>query len=465
MLRVGLFVTVFLLVSVSLSWAVPKVTYSIPYGAVQQGFWSGVSGSTVEILPPAGWNAAVNGALSAMYRNDVVATIGSVGVSRAVIGSASKLLPYVGLALTAYMTYKNIRDAASSDPVNYPHLANAVTGGAVSTGNFSNTTPLNGWFTAYGRTVQYKGYHFIGTTPTSMPDYYPSPETGSFTHYSKNSQGTYDGYQITYGEAPVITDGQLINSLNGGVGQTAYDAMSDPAYRDELDAMFKAGDDPLKDYSNYNIMYNDAKLALDSYNSTQQSAAAAAAATASTAAAAAAVTATNNYNTAVNNYNTAAAAAASNPTDPSLAAAAAAAKSAADAAKLAADQAAAVAAAAAAQQAQFDAQQAQDQNLVVPSMGTNVYDSSLTAPDKKDLGGLLGLILGSSPLMGITGGLGLSLTAETSIYTFNFPDKLGGPKTIDFAMYESTWVFMGIVFVSCAHISAAMIVLGIARTE
>lgn len=98
----------------------------------------------------------------------------------------------------------------------------------------------------------------------------------------------------------------------------------------------------------------------------------------------------------------------------------------------------------------------EDPPIADPTLDTNVYDDSITAPEAKSLSTLLTQTISQSPMGSLIGSLGMT-TSDPSP-TMKLFDAYDQEFIADFSPYESTFNTAGAIVLGFAHIAAVFIV-------
>jgi hypothetical protein len=417
-----------------------------------------------------------------------LAYVGALGIGRKVIGTASKAMPYIGLALSAYMLYEDIRAEVDKDAASkaaHPQLENALNSSGLTDYHHASVgTLVDAPDHAGYETVTSYGAPGNCFSAAQDPTYYYNryqwgqgacPGNNGYRDPCDGPGGSHCGCGVCVSvnsPAPVPSQRTLADTrdLLAGISPAPYDAALDPKYMAELDALMSngapdaaSGADPqvLTDVTKADtsikdeIAKNDALLAATTSDE--------AAATSSATAAASAASAASSLADALADYNTKKAAADAAPGDAAKAAAADAAKAAllaAQAAKAAADAVAAQAAADQAKQAAESAQAAADSSAASTATGslpTNTYPTDITPPDKKSIPSLLASWVASSPLATMV--RSFTITTSSGVCSVAGPVVYGQQLSFDFCRYTDTFQFLGGILMVIVHGFAVLVVI------
>ncbi|MHB8121341.1 MAG: hypothetical protein ACYDG4_04225 [Desulfuromonadaceae bacterium] len=385
------------------------------------------------------------------------------GVGRWGALAISKATPYVGTALMAYALYSDLRDAVEASPESIaenPKLHDALTAtqelpdvlnlpmnSQVGTDFTSDSSsPFN-----FGevRKTTYIGVtamtpNYPGYPPKSIFTTTSSPQIA--TVYTYIGKGTWNAGMYMYNDnfacyryetaviPPILprpaTDEEVFASFGN------YNALNDPAYMAELEKLFEAENLPMEYSPALEPLKPQISEDLQLAEATAQALADNTAALAANTAAAQA--ASNATSTAQDVRDNAQAQLALNPTDPALI------KALQDA-QLAYDSQVLEQAKLEAELARLQAEKSEEEALIAPPLPSNEYDPLITPPDKKDIPGLLGSFVGSSPLVSMV----RSFTVATDSASCSVPigNVYGQELSFDFCRWQPVLMGCGGVFI------------------
>lgn len=114
------------------------------------------------------------------------------------------------------------------------------------------------------------------------------------------------------------------------------------------------------------------------------------------------------------------------------------------------------------QETTFDPTSTETQTLESPGQPVvPTFDTTITTPEKKDIGGQISTFLNNAPFMAWARSIHVTGSGEQSSFNIAIPAPLGGQNvTLDWSRYSDLWSIISAIVIGIAYIYSAMIILG-----
>lgn len=166
------------------------------------------------------------------------ASAGMAGISRSLLAKTAGVLPYVSLAMTAYLTYSDIRRACADKPADYPTLAAALNPDPAVIINQLEGTNSGQYYQRGAVILTLSGLPGVADSVNPFPFFSGSVNSICFVSQASQGGNHTNTYYAAIPVPPPSDPAQVaMEKLNGTA--SGYDAAVDPAYMADLDKLIE----------------------------------------------------------------------------------------------------------------------------------------------------------------------------------------------------------------------------------